>query len=157
MVTVSRRIVDLRNGKSGTFGPLSHQRSRLILSPTGSWPMVRLYGIRNCDTVRKARRWLDDHAVEYRFHDLRAHDLVKSDLLGWIGSIGWENLINRRGTTWHRLRESERHELDEPTAIRIMLDNPTIIKRPILDLGGKVQLGFSEDRYRQLFRQPVMP
>ena len=119
--------------------------------------MVRLYGIRNCDTVRKARRWLDDHAVEYSFHDLRADGLVKSDLLGWIGSIGWEDLINRRGTTWHRLPESERQRLDESTAIRVMLDNPTIIKRPILDLGDKVQPGFSEDRYRQLFRQPETP
>jgi arsenate reductase len=119
--------------------------------------MVRLYGIRNCDTVSKARCWLDAHAVEYRFHDLRADGLLISDLLGWVERIGWKDLINRRGTTWYRLPESEHHRPDESTAIRIMLDNPTIIKRPILDRGDKVQLGFSEDRYRQLFRQPELP
>jgi Spx/MgsR family transcriptional regulator len=113
--------------------------------------MVTLYGIRNCDTVRKACCWLEGHGVEYRFHDIRADGLSKAVLQGWTRELGWEKLLNRRGTTWRRLPVSERNRIDESAAMKLMLENPAIIKRPVLAVGGTLQLGFSEDGYRQLF------
>ena len=113
--------------------------------------MITLYGIRNCDTVRKARRWLDDHRVEYRFHDLR-NDGLSPDLLDhWIQGLGWEQLVNRRGTTWRKLPEEQRSNLDTGTAREIMLANPTLIKRPVVDTGHGHHVGFSNDQFTHLF------
>mgnify|MGYP001818547157 FL=1 len=112
--------------------------------------MVTLYGIRNCDTVRKARRWLDDHGVEYRFHDFRKDGLDDEHLHDWMQRLGWERLLNRRGTSWRSLPETVREGIDEQAAIAIMKANPAVIKRPLLDTGRQLQLGFSAEDYRDL-------
>jgi len=113
--------------------------------------MVTLYGIKNCDTVRKARRWLDDHRVEYRFHDLRTDGLSPDLIDHWMQGLEWEQLINRRGTTWRKLPEEQRDNLDTGTAREIMLANPTIIKRPVVDTGSGHHVGFSDDQFTRLF------
>lgn len=114
--------------------------------------MVTIFGIKNCDTVRKARRWLDGHAVEYRFHDVRADGLSRAQLEGWVQTLGWEDLLNRRGTTWRKLPESVRNNINKRAAIKLMLEQPAMIKRPVLDLGNGLHLGFSEDAYNDLFQ-----
>jgi len=113
--------------------------------------MVTLYGISNCDTVRKARAWLDGHGVSYRFHDFKRSGIDESQVQGWAAELGWETLVNRRGTTWRRLREPERDRIDEESAIRLMVEQPSLIRRPVLDTGGARHVGFSEARYQELF------
>jgi len=113
--------------------------------------MITLYGISNCDTVRKARRWLDDHQVQYRFHDLRTDGLSPELLDHWIQAIGWEPLLNRRGTTWRKLPDAQRNNLDINLARQIMLAHPAIIKRPVVDTGQGHHVGFSNDRFTRLF------
>lgn len=109
-----------------------------------------LYGIKNCDTVRKARRWLDEHSVEYRFHDFRTDGLDLDRLGAWAAELGWESLINRRGTTWRQLPEVQRTDLDESRALALMLEHPALIKRPVLDLGRQRRIGFDAERYASL-------
>jgi arsenate reductase len=113
--------------------------------------MVILYGIKNCDTVRKARRWLADHQVDYDFHDLRSDGLDDDLLDTWIEDLGWENLINRRGTTWRQLPVESREPLDAARARKLMQAHPAIIKRPLLELGPARYLGFSDTHYTSLF------
>lgn len=99
----------------------------------------------------KALVWLDDHGITYQFHDFRKHGLDEVRLRGWVKELGWEALLNRRGTTWRRLPESDRENLDEAKAIRLMLAQPSIIKRPLLDLGGARHIGFNTQDYERLF------
>jgi arsenate reductase len=113
--------------------------------------MVILYGIKNCDTVRKARRWLAEHRIDYRFHDLRSDGLDDVRLDAWIEDLGWEHLLNRRGTTWRQLPEESREPLDAARARKLMLAHPTLIKRPLLELGAARYLGFSDAHYSSLF------
>jgi arsenate reductase len=113
--------------------------------------MVTIFGIKNCDTVRKARRWLDGHAVEYSFHDVRSDGLSRTQLESWVEILGWENLLNRRGTTWRKLPESVRDNINKRAAVKLMLEQPAMIKRPVLDLGNSMHLGFSEDTWTNLF------
>ncbi len=113
--------------------------------------MITLYGIPNCDTVRKARRWLDAREINYQFHNFRKEGLNESMLRAWVTELGWEALINRRGTTWRNLPEQLRNNINQNSAIQLMLDNPTLIKRPILDLGTNRHIGFSEAQYQELF------
>jgi len=110
-----------------------------------------LYGIKNCDTVKKARKWLEAHRVEYRFHDLRVDGLDPTRLSTWVRAIGWEALLNRRGTTWRGLSESERADLDEERAMALMLAHPSLIKRPVLEYGGALRVGFDEADYAERF------
>ena len=112
--------------------------------------MITLYGIRNCDTIRKARRWLAEHGIEYRFHDFRADGISEAMLAPWIGELGWEQLLNRRGTTWRRLPETERNSINGDSAMRIMLAQPAIIRRPVLDTGKTRHIGFSDEAYTTL-------
>ena len=112
-----------------------------------------LYGIKNCDTVRKTRRWLDEHGVEYRFHDFRADGLDPGQLHAWASELGWEALLNRRGTTWRQLPEGQRSNLDEPRALALMLAQPALIKRPVLDLGTQRLIGFDDKCYTRLLVQ----
>ena len=114
--------------------------------------MVTLFGINNCDTVKKARRWLDGHDVAYTFHDVRTDGLSRAQLEGWVQTLGWENLLNRRGTTWRKLPESVRNAIDKRTAVKLMLEQPAMIKRPVLDLDDTLHLGFSETDYKDLFQ-----
>jgi len=113
--------------------------------------MITLYGISNCDTVRKARRWLDSQAVAYRFHDYRKDGLSAPQLDAWCDELGWENLLNRRGTTWRQLPETEREGVDRQRAVALMLAQPAMIKRPLLDLGNVRKLGFTEADYATYF------
>ena len=94
--------------------------------------MTILYGIKNCDTVRKARKWLEAQGIEYTFHDVRSDGLDKKDLSAWVKSVGWEVLLNRRGTTWRQLSDAEKESINEANAIQLKLAKPTLIKRPVL-------------------------
>lgn len=113
--------------------------------------MITLYGIGNCDTVKKARRWLESHTVAYTYHDFRIDGLTSQTLREWAQRIGWESLLNRRSRSWKELSESERREIDEAKALRLMLANPTLIKRPVVTDGERVFTGFSEDEFDVLF------
>ena len=108
---------------------------------------MKLYGIKNCDTVKKARKWLDEQGIDYEFHDFKK-DALQSDLLfRWEQRVGWETLLNRRGTTWRKLPEDVRDTIDAQSAHEIMLENPSIIKRPVVENGGDVRVGFSADEW----------
>ncbi|HRJ53538.1 MAG TPA: ArsC family reductase [Candidatus Thiothrix moscowensis] len=111
-----------------------------------------LYGIHNCDTVKKARAWLEERGIPYTFHDFRKDGLNPVWLRDWTAEFGWETLVNRKGTTWRKLPEETRDNMDETLALAVMEENPSIIKRPLLDLGTRHVVGFSPDSYRQLFQ-----
>jgi arsenate reductase (glutaredoxin) len=113
---------------------------------------VTLYGIRNCDTMKKARAWLDARGVVYAFHDYKAEGIDRARLEGWTRAVGWETLLNRAGTTFRKLPETERIDLDEGKALALMLDQPSMIKRPVLDLGGRLIVGFKPEQYEAAVR-----
>lgn len=109
--------------------------------------VITVYGIPNCDTIRRARKWLDENGIDYHFHDYRKGGVGVGVLRAWADALGWEALLNRRGTTWRKLPEPERHAVDhagdaEP-AIVLMADHPALIKRPLFDLGDGFMVGFS--------------
>jgi|TARA_R100000687_G_C6334152_1_gene111068 Spx/MgsR family transcriptional regulator len=108
---------------------------------------MKLYGIKNCDTVKKARKWLDENGVDYQFHDFKKDGLDDALLSRWEKTLGWEALINRRGTTWRKLPEEVRDTISAQTAHAIMLENPSIIKRPVAERGDDVRVGFSADEW----------
>ncbi len=113
--------------------------------------MIHLYGIANCDTVRKARKWLAAHDVEYVFHDYRKEGVDRDWLKSCCDKLGWETLLNRRGTTWRQLAESEREDVDEDKALTLMLAHPSMIRRPLLVAGDRYLSGFSPERYEAFF------
>lgn len=106
-----------------------------------------LYGIKACDTMKKARDWLDQHGVAYRFHDYKAFGIDRAHLQAWVDELGWEVVLNRAGTTFRKLPESDRQDLDAARAIDLMLAQPSMIKRPVLDLGSQRLVGFKPDLY----------
>lgn len=108
---------------------------------------MKLYGIKNCDTVKKARKWLDEQGIDYEFHDFKKDGLQSDLLFLWEDAVGWETLLNRRGTTWRKLPEDVRDTIDAQSAHEIMLENPSIIKRPVVENGGDVRVGFSADEW----------
>ena len=108
-----------------------------------------LYGIRNCDTVKKARAWLDRRGIAYDFHDYKAAGIDDARLRGWADELGWERLLNRAGTTFRKLPEADRQEFDEDKAVALMLAQPSMIRRPLLDLGDRRLLGFSDALYAE--------
>ena len=112
---------------------------------------VTLFGIRNCDTVKKARVWLDGRGVAYAFHDYKKAGIDEATLKRWADRVGWEVLLNRAGTTFRALPDADKQDLDEAKAIRLMLANPSMIKRPVLEGDGKLEVGFKPDRYHALF------
>ncbi len=109
-----------------------------------------LHGIPNCDTIRKAKKWLESHGIDYQFHDFRKDGLEKPTLEKWVKQVGWEVLLNRRGTTWRQLPAETKDSINEKNAIKIMLESPAIIKRPVLVHGKKIIVGFNEEQYQQL-------
>jgi Spx/MgsR family transcriptional regulator len=113
--------------------------------------MVTLYGIPNCDTIKKARNWLKQHEIDYRFHDYRKDGLEQAQLQAWCDELGWEALLNKRGTTWRQLPEETKSSVDQAAAIELMLEYPAMIKRPLLDLGNVRKLGFKEADYQGYF------
>ena len=113
--------------------------------------MVRLYGIPNCDTMKKARQWLSDHGIEYEFSGYKKSGVDEKRLRQWVKQVGWETLLNRRGTTWRKLDEGVRLQINESNAIRLMQETPSIIKRPVLERGKTLQVGFKADEYAAIF------
>ena len=113
---------------------------------------ITIYGIKNCDTMKKARAWLEQHKVAYDFHDYKTAGIEKPVLESWIKAVGWEPLLNRAGTTFKKLPEAKKENLDERKAIALMLDQPSMIKRPVLDLGGKFVVGFKPEIYEKAVR-----
>lgn len=112
---------------------------------------VTIYGIKNCDTMKKARAWLDQRGVAYAFHDYKAAGIDRATLEGWARKAGWEVLLNRAGTTFRKLPDAAREGLTEARAIGLMLDQPSMIKRPVLDIGGKLLVGFKPEQYEAAF------
>ena len=110
-----------------------------------------LYGIRNCDTMKKARAWLDRQGVPYRFHDYKAEGIERSRLDRWASTVGWEVLLNRAGTTFRKLPERQKEGLNKERAIALMLDQPSMIRRPVLEAGGRLLVGFKPEQYATLF------
>ena len=111
---------------------------------------VTIYGIKNCDTMKKARTFLDGRGVAYAFHDYKVAGIDRARLEGWVREVGWEVLLNRSGTTFRKLPEAERDGLTERKAIDLMLAQPSMIKRPVLEAGGKLLVGFKPDQYAAL-------
>lgn len=108
---------------------------------------VTLYGIKNCDTMQKARAWLAARGVEYDFHDYKAAGIDRLRLEAWCKELGWETVLNRAGTTFRKLPEADRRGLDEAKAVTLMLAQPSMIKRPVLESGSKLLIGFKPDQY----------
>ena len=113
--------------------------------------MLTIHGIKNCDTMKKARAWLETHAIAHRFHDYKTAGLDESTLRAWIAETGWEPLLNRAGTTFKKLPEADRTDLDQAKAIALMLAQPGMIKRPVLSGAGPLLIGFKPDRYAARF------
>jgi Spx/MgsR family transcriptional regulator len=109
-----------------------------------------MYGIKNCDTVKKARKFLDAKEIEYEFHDFKKTPPTKTQIDTWLKSIDWKILLNMRGMTWRKLSESEKESIDKTNAIKHMLDNASIIKRPILENGKTTLVGFTPEEYEAL-------
>ena len=112
---------------------------------------VTIYGIANCDTIKKAKKWLSEHGLEFQFHDYRKQGLDPTLLRSWVDELGLETLLNKRGTTWRQLPDETKNNVNIESAIAIMLDNPAIIKRPLLVKGNERHVGFSDATYSKIF------
>lgn len=113
--------------------------------------MTTLYGIKNCDTVKKARKWLEAQQQDYKFHDVRSDGISANDIQRWMDSVDWETLVNKRSTTWKQLDDDSKNNLSKDTAEALLLANPTLIKRPVLEHKQTVTVGFKASDYEQLF------
>jgi Spx/MgsR family transcriptional regulator len=112
---------------------------------------LTIHGIKSCDTMKKACAWLDGHGIAYRFHDYKKEGAARADLERWCAALGWEKVLNRAATTFRKLPDAQRADLDADTAIALMLAAPSMIKRPVLEGPGILELGFKPDRYAALF------
>lgn len=113
--------------------------------------MITLYGIKNCDTVKKARTWLERHNVNYTFHDFRVDGLTSAAVNQWITELGLDTVVNKRSTTWKELDDSLKNNFDATNAVAVIVANPTLIKRPLLDTGAQKIVGFREADYHTIF------
>lgn len=111
---------------------------------------MQMYGITNCDTVKKARAYLDQKKIPYTFHDFKKEPPSKAQITTWLKHVPWDILLNMRGMTWRKLSDSERADINQTKAMQLMLDKPSIIKRPILEIGNKIILGFDTIEYDKL-------
>jgi arsenate reductase len=138
--------------------PLTRRAPRRIVRPlrlSGVLDLaITLYGIKNCDTMAKARGWLDAHDVKYAFHDYKTDSIDRERLKKWVDSVGWETLLNRGGTTFRKLPDAQKSGLNESKAIALMLTQPSMIKRPVLDLGKRLLVGFKPDTYAGALKRP---
>ncbi|MBN9062066.1 MAG: arsenate reductase [Rhizobiales bacterium 65-9] len=112
---------------------------------------ITIYGISNCDTMKKARAWLDAHGVDYAFHDYRKAGVDRARLERWAKTVGWEVLLNRAGTTFRALPEARKRDLDAASAIALMMEQPAMIKRPVLEQGARLLVGFKPQAYADAF------
>lgn len=113
--------------------------------------MLTLHGIPNCDTIRKARKWLTEHDLDYTFHDYRKDGVPKTALKKWCAELGWEKVLNRRGTTWRKLDEKTKSSINQSKALQLMQEHPAMIKRPLLVDGDDLILGFKAEHYAEHF------
>jgi arsenate reductase len=113
--------------------------------------VITLHGIKNCDTVKKARNWLDEHSISYQFHDIRSDGLTEQMVEHWIKSVGWETVLNKRGTTWRKLDPANQKNVSGANVTALLLEHPAMIKRPVLDIDGKITIGFKAGHYRIIF------
>ena len=113
--------------------------------------MTAIYGIRNCDTMKKALAWLEAHKVAYDFHDYKKTGIARATLEAWAGKVGWETLLNRAGTTFRKLPDADKQDLTGKKAIALMLAQPGMIKRPVLEAKGRLTVGFKPETYQALF------
>jgi len=112
--------------------------------------VITLYGIPNCDTMKKARAWLADNDIEYAFHDYKKAGIDEPRLRAWAGELGWQALLNTRGMMWRKVPQDVKDGIDEASAIRLMLETPSIIKRPVLDTGDARYVGFKPEEYQRI-------
>ena len=112
--------------------------------------MIKLYGLKNCDSCAKARKWLATNGIDYNFHDVRADGLTRHQIEGWVRELGWETVLNRRSTTWRGLSEQDRDGLDDGRAVGLMVDHPTLIKRPVIETGAATLVGFTQETEKAL-------
>jgi arsenate reductase len=112
--------------------------------------LVLIYGIKNCDTMKKARAWLDERGLEYAVHDYKSAGIDRGKLEGWAKEVGWERLLNRGGTTFRKLPDKDKEGLTEPKAIKLMLAQPSLIKRPVLEAGERLLVGFKPEQYESV-------
>jgi arsenate reductase (glutaredoxin) len=111
---------------------------------------AKIYGIKACDTMKKARSWLETHGIPYLFHDYKAQGIEREVLEGWAGVVGWERLLNRAGTTFRKLPDASKADLDAGKAVALMLAQPSMIKRPVLEAAGALIVGFSPEKYASM-------
>lgn len=140
-------VAKLRSGLPGALAccyPSSTERE--------TCGMTTIYGIKNCDTMKKARTWLESQGVAHDFHDYKAKGIDASTLDGWIGKVGWEVLLNKAGTTFKKLDDDKKEGLDAQKAKTLMLEQPSMIKRPVLDVDGALVVGFKPETYQQTFK-----
>jgi len=128
--------------------PVTGPNTKLLNSELQRVATFTIYGIKNCDTMKKARAWLDKHKVDYAFHDYKSAGIERAKLETWAKKAGWETLLNRAGTTFKKLPDKDKEGLSEKKAIALMLKQPSMIKRPVLELGGgKLLVGFKPEQY----------
>jgi Spx/MgsR family transcriptional regulator len=113
---------------------------------------IEFYGIPNCDTVKKARKWLDGQGIDYTFHDYKKEGADRAKLERWADAVGWDALLNRRGTTFRKLDDADKADIDRSKAIALMVEHPSMIKRPVVDHSGGVTVDFSEDEWGEILR-----
>jgi arsenate reductase len=113
--------------------------------------MATIYGIKNCDTMKKARSWLEAHKIAHDFHDYKTSGIDKATLEGWVKKVGWQVLLNRAGTTFRKLPDGDKEDITEEKALALMLAQPAMIKRPVLDIKGRLTVGFKPEEYKRLF------
>ncbi len=114
--------------------------------------MVRIYGIKNCDTMKKALKWLDERGIAYELHDYKKSGIDADRLRAWEAELGWETLLNRRGMMWRRVPDEVKATINQESALRLMLETPSMIKRPLLDTGTARYLGFKPERYEEVLK-----
>jgi arsenate reductase len=115
--------------------------------------VIAIFGIRHCDAMKKAFAWLDSHGVAYEFHDYKSAGIDIGRLKSWSDQVGWEGLLNTRGTTWRKLSPTQQSHLDETRALKLMSEHPSLIKRPVLTNGETLLVGFTPERYAQVLRK----
>jgi arsenate reductase (glutaredoxin) len=113
--------------------------------------MATIYGIKNCDTMKKARSWLEAHKIAHDFHDYKTSGIDKATLEGWVKKVGWQVLLNRAGTTFRKLPDGDKEDITEEKALALMQAQPSMIKRPVLDIKGRLTVGFKPEEYKRLF------
>jgi len=113
--------------------------------------MVTLFGIKNCDSIKKARAWLSDNGIEFKFHDVRQDGIGADQINYWIDQAGWETVLNRRGTTWRKLDSEIQETISGDNVTALLLEHPAMIKRPVLDIDGSITIGFKAEHYQSIF------